>query len=330
MNPTVVYKEHPLVSVVIPAFNADQWISKTLESACSQSYAKLEIIVVNDGSTDQTVDQVISAAVNDPRIHLVNQANNGVGRARNRGVEEAQGSLIAFLDADDLWHPDKILKQVNCFLQHKANRLPVGMVYCGSQTIDKNGDVIRAQISSDQPTGQVFEKLLNENFLNNGSTPLICRTAFEETDGFMEDREASGCADWALYLRIARNYHVYAVNEVLVGYRRAEGSMSDDYQKMVVAHEYLVKDITAHLPATPPHLIRNSRSLILLWLAAGSSIFSEKFKYLFKLLFENDPLFLFRRKILRLIYLTCINRISKLFKLADLILPSRRRAQLPT
>ncbi len=107
------YSDQPLVSVVIPAFNASTYIERTLRSVMRQTYAALEIVVVNDGSTDHTAKLVEQIAASDSRIRLLSTPNRGVAAARNTGIEASSGRFVAFLDADDLWHPTKIEKQVN-------------------------------------------------------------------------------------------------------------------------------------------------------------------------------------------------------------------------
>ena len=116
----VLQGENELVSVVIPAYNAGATIAETLASALGQTYRDLEIIAVDDGSTDDTAAVVAGAAANDPRIRLLRQANSGVAAARNYGIAEARANLIAILDADDLWHPTKVAKQVAAIRQGGA------------------------------------------------------------------------------------------------------------------------------------------------------------------------------------------------------------------
>jgi glycosyltransferase involved in cell wall biosynthesis len=103
-------QENPLVSIIVPAFNAEQWIRSTLTSALSQTYSRIEVIVVDDGSTDDTV--AIAESIGDERVCIVVQENAGACEARNRGLEEAQGDYVQFLDADDLLSPDKIERQI--------------------------------------------------------------------------------------------------------------------------------------------------------------------------------------------------------------------------
>ena len=104
-----------LVSIVIPAFNCARTIAETLGSAQGQTHAELDIIVVDDGSTDGTAEIVARHAAADPRIRYLRQANSGVAAARNHGIAEARGPYVALLDADDLWHPTKIAAQLRRF-----------------------------------------------------------------------------------------------------------------------------------------------------------------------------------------------------------------------
>ena len=121
-------EQPPLVSVLVPAYNAAKTIGETLASACSQTHARLEIIVVDDGSVDETARLVLQAASEDPRIRLVKQANAGVATARNTALAHATGEFVAPLDADDVWRPTKIERQLKRILGNSN----VGMVYCWS------------------------------------------------------------------------------------------------------------------------------------------------------------------------------------------------------
>ncbi|WP_369726014.1 glycosyltransferase family 2 protein [Bradyrhizobium sp. LLZ17] len=110
-----------LVSIVIPAYNAERFIARTLASAQAQTYEKLEIIVIDDGSTDNTRSVVEAIAATDKRLELISTPNRGVARARNLGIENARGPYVAFLDADDLWHPTKIARQVEALDTHRSD-----------------------------------------------------------------------------------------------------------------------------------------------------------------------------------------------------------------
>ncbi|MGB6014954.1 MAG: glycosyltransferase family A protein, partial [Nodosilinea sp.] len=115
----------PLVSVIIPAYNAERFVGRTLEAVLAQTYTALEVLVVDDGSQDATGDIVRRYQQQDPRIKLLHQQNAGVAAARNLAVATAQGEFIAPVDADDIWFPHHIEAQVNCFLASPAS---VGLV----------------------------------------------------------------------------------------------------------------------------------------------------------------------------------------------------------
>lgn len=128
-----------LISVVIPVHNGERFICRTLESALSQTYKALEIIVVDDGSTDHSASLVESVSARDNRIRLFRTHNSGVAAARNFGISQARGSFIAPLDADDLWSPYKITRQ---FKVMRDSSLEVGLVYCWSVEIDEDDFII--------------------------------------------------------------------------------------------------------------------------------------------------------------------------------------------
>lgn len=121
----------PHVSVVIPAYNGERFVGEAVGSVLGQTFADLECIVVDDGSTDSTA--VVVEAVDDPRLRLVRQDNQGVSEARNRGIDEATGSLVAFLDADDVWLPTKLARQVSLF----EDRPGLGLVVSGYSIADE-------------------------------------------------------------------------------------------------------------------------------------------------------------------------------------------------
>ncbi len=123
----------PLVSVIVPAYNAARFLPESIPSVLAQTWTDFELIVVNDGSTDDTVACV--EAFTDPRIRLVSQANRGLAGARNGGIRAARGSFIALLDADDLWHPEKLARHV----AHLQSRPGVGVSYSASAFMDDAG-----------------------------------------------------------------------------------------------------------------------------------------------------------------------------------------------
>ena len=222
----------PLVSVVVPAFNAERTLGETLGSIAAQDYPDLEILIVDDGSTDSTAEIASRFCADEPRARLLRKANGGVASARNLGITEARGAYVAPVDADDLWHPAKISRQVAAAL---AAPEPPGFVYCWFRDIDEAGAVWR-----DGPPlaveGPALQRLAYWNFVGNGSAPLIARDALLAVGGYDERLRglgAEGCEDLLLQFRLAGRHPVALVREYLVGYRLTAGSMSGDPDRML-------------------------------------------------------------------------------------------------
>ena len=127
------------VSVIIPAYNRAHYIREAIESALQQSHRPLEIIVVDDGSTDETPQ--ILATYSEP-VRVFRQVNQGVAAARNLGVSHARGEYVAFLDSDDLWHPEKLEKQIERFEADPE----LGLVHCGMETFNDAGEVLEVNV----------------------------------------------------------------------------------------------------------------------------------------------------------------------------------------
>ncbi len=227
-SPPAVHDEQ-LVSVIIPAFNAAKTLPATLRSAAAQSYANIELLIVDDGSTDETAEIARSFCRSEPRARLISQSNAGVAAARNVGMSHATGAWVAPLDADDLWHPTKIARQVETAL---AAPEPPGFVYCWFHLIDEADQVIGSS-EGYEARGRTVDAMLFFNFVGNGSALLIRRDAALEGGGYTDSlRPYGGCEDLELQLRLAHRYPVEVVPEFLVGYRVLEGSMSSNPDKM--------------------------------------------------------------------------------------------------
>ncbi len=177
-----------LVTVIIPAHNAARTIGRTLDSVSAQTYRDLEIIVVDDGSTDQTPTIVRTHSRVDPRIRLIRQDNAGVAAARNRGVSEARGSFVAPVDADDLWEPTKIAKQMAMMHERGAK---IGLVYTWLAKIDPHDQVLSLK-HRPQDEGQVFLAMCLGNIVGTGSSPLMRKHVVEECGGYDPTLRARG------------------------------------------------------------------------------------------------------------------------------------------
>lgn len=245
----------PLVSVVIPAWNAEQTLLETLQSVAAQSYRRLEILIVDDGSTDRTASMAERFCAAEPRARLLRKPNGGVASARNLGIAEAQGNWIAPVDADDLWHPSKIEKQVAAAI---AAPDPPGFVYCWFRHIDELG-----RVTGSGPRwgleGPAFAQLAYLNFVQNGSALLMSRSAWSAVGGYDEGLRAEGaegCEDVLLQLQIARRRPIAAVPEHLVGYRRHAGRMSSAFDQLVRSWRLAYERLAGEHAPVPPQVLR--------------------------------------------------------------------------
>ena len=239
--------EDDLVSVIIPAFNAEETIDETLTSVRTQTYANLEILVIDDGSTDQTAQVVLEHAAQDARVRLITQANAGVAAARNNGIARARGELIAPIDSDDLWAPEKIRSQVMAL---KYGGSHVALVYTWFAVINQDSCVIDLSVTP-QDEGYVMLRLCSGNFIGNASSPLMRKSAILEAGGYdtsLKDRKAQGCEDLLLYFRISKEYEFRVIRDYLTGYRRMPQAMSSDVFQMLRSFQIVAEEMRLAYP----------------------------------------------------------------------------------
>jgi len=211
----------PRVSVVIPAYNAAATLPETLASVFAQTFADLEVIVVDDGSTDET--PALLAAYGD-RIRVLRKVNEGrPSTTRNLGAKAARGELVAFLDADDRWQPEKLARQVALFAANSR----LGLVYTAAAVIDASGRVLRVNPCPPGGRGQVYPLLAVRNMMV-GSSVMARRAAIAEAGWF--DEELTSIENWDLWIRIARRWEVDCVDEPLTLYRVHAGNRSADVE----------------------------------------------------------------------------------------------------
>jgi len=261
--------KEPLVSVVVPSYNAQNTIRETLRSILRQTYSHMEVIVVDDGSTDKTGEIVRSMARMDDRLRLLHQKNAGVAAARNRGIEAAKGKFIAPIDADDIWFSRNLEKQVDRMLRIDD---PVDVVYSWSLEIDQNGR-LSGGFHSARFEGMVFFALLQAFFMGHASATLIRGKCFEKLGGYdssLRNRNAEGCEDWDLYLRLAERYRFGVVPEFLIGYRQVPGNMGTRLNAMAASHDLVLKKVKDRRPDISNKWYRWSRGNFRLYLAMRS------------------------------------------------------------
>lgn len=210
----------PRVSVIIPAFNASPFIRQAIESVLNQTYPDYELIVVDDGSTDDTASLVMKYG---ERLRYVYQKNQGLSSARNTGIAKAGGELLAFLDADDYWGRKKLEHQVALLDQSPA----IGVVYTALKVVDKDGRVTGERRCFLR--GYLLSSLLTENCVTPSSA-IVRGVCLEKAGTFDENLSAS--EDWDLWLRIAPFYSFDFVDLPLTFYRVHAGSMHKDLARM--------------------------------------------------------------------------------------------------
>ncbi len=311
MTTSCVLNEHPLVSVIIPAYNAQQYIGATLQSVICQSYPHLEIIVTDDGSTDKTAEIVKHAMIKDRRVKLLQQPNLGVAAARNLAIRESRGSFIAPVDADDICFPEKFVQLLDGL--QKAG-VHAGLSYSWSAFIDRCGCVIglgqRSEIE-----GDVFEYLLFQNIVGNGSSCLIRKQCFDEVGLYNTtffSKKAQGCEDFDMYLRIAEKFKFKLIREFLTGYRKTGHAMSNNYKAMERSQKLVFIDQKIRNPWLPDVVFNWAFAYYSLWLsslAAGKKCYYDSMTYLIRAA-QYDPLLVKNSGYLRLFFI----RLTRSFK----------------
>jgi len=219
----------PEVSVIIPVYNGEKYLSEAIESVIAQTYSDWEIIAVNDGSTDASLEILRNYEQQLPsKMHVINQENYGISIARNRAIARAKGEYIAFLDCDDLWLPEKLEKQVEFF---DSNKEP-GLIYSDCYVIDGDGNVKENTYTERTKPfrGNLFHELLYNNFIPT-STATSRREVLDKVGLFNPRFRVS--QDYDLWLRIAETYPVDFIDKPLAKYRFRHEGISRNVELMV-------------------------------------------------------------------------------------------------
>lgn len=211
------------LSVIVPTYNHAQFLGEAVQSVLDQTYQDYEIIIVDDGSTDNTRE--VLERFCDPRIRYVYQENRGLGAARNTGIRGARGALVALLDADDVWKPD--------FLHRAANvlhtNLGIGAAYAGFRYMNAEGRPLSQTVCRVVPSDQFRQALLRGNWLCP-SAVVVRKSVFGEIGLF--DETHSACEDLDMWLRISLRFGFEGIPNVLLLHRRIGNNMSDDVDRM--------------------------------------------------------------------------------------------------
>jgi glycosyltransferase involved in cell wall biosynthesis len=288
----------PTVSVIVPAYNAEKTILETIQSIRAQTFSDFELIVINDGSSDRTVE--LLSTINDPRLKVSSYENGGLPVARNRGIQRATGEFITFIDADDLWKPDKLEAQLKALQEYPE----AGVVYSWTAFIDENSNFLYAW----EPLywrGNVYPRLLIRNFISSGSNLLVRRQFIQAAGEF--DPNLKSVEDWDYYLRLAALCPFAVVPEYHILYRRSTQSMTSKVDVMEKANLTVIERAFQAAPSELQYLKNRSlanayRYLAKQYLFNGSDRqeVQQAQQKLFKAI-QLSPQILFKRETLRLI-----------------------------
>jgi glycosyltransferase involved in cell wall biosynthesis len=234
----------PLVSVIIPAYNADKFIKDALESVFAQDYEPLEIIVVDDGSTDSTAEIIKGFQHGGRTLLYFYQENAGPSRARNLGIRAARGEFITFLDADDLWTPMKLQKQVD-FMESNGE---ADLVFGDMQVFDSGGCTVDSAFSKHghppcDEQGKVvhaFHHLLQRNFVST-ATVLLRKKCLNETGYF--DEKLWYAEDYDLWLRFSLKFDLFCIPEIFRLKRMHDRNLSWNKEAFILSSLYTYKKL---------------------------------------------------------------------------------------
>lgn len=230
----------PLVSIVTPTYNREDFLGEAIQSVIDQTYGQFELIIVDDGSTDESEALVERFALNDPRIRYFKQHNQGQSVARNRGIKESQGEFICFLDSDNKWFPDKLEASVKAFYDEPS----VDIVYGDNVTISETGaEIDRSNMP--RHSGLITERLLADNFISMNTT-MVRKHCFDKLGAFNErDRLAE---DYELWLRFSTEFRFLYIPHYFGYYRVMDNQISTDKEARYAANEKIIHSFLTRFP----------------------------------------------------------------------------------
>lgn len=243
----------PLVSVIIPAYNAARTLEMTVQSVYGQSLQDFEIIIVDDGSKDNTLEVAQRIAASDSRIKVIAQPNSGAAAARNAGIKAAAGEYVAFLDADDLWLPQKLERQIALLNSEKD----AAAVQTGAYYVNDDLEVLSVRPCV-IPKDVVLETLLFRSFPALMSTLLVKRSAFDKIG--LLDTKLVILEDWELAIRLSRFCNLKSIEEPLALYRNYPGNRSRDLSIHIEPGHIILEKLFQD-PTLPVH-IKQRKALI--------------------------------------------------------------------
>lgn len=265
-----------LISILVPVFNGEQFIGRTLDSLLTQTHSNFEIVVVDDGSTDGTSEILEARARSDHRIRVFQIEGRGPPCARNHAARQAKGDFIAPCDSDDLWHPEKLERQLAALRRASS----AGVAYCWSVGINAQDEIIFPHWSRHEAEGKVLHEAIADSLTGSGSVPLIRRKLFDEVGGFPEDIFHGD--EWQICIALANICEFVVVREYLVAYRLRRKSTSTDYLKVEKSLAHSTLWISRRWPDLPRKILGARAYKVngyLAFLAARGGNFLAALKY---------------------------------------------------
>lgn len=234
------------VTVVIPTYNYGRYVGQAIDSVLNQSHADLDLIVVDDASTDDT-DRVVGER-SDPRLTYIRQANAGPATARNRGLGEARGAYVALLDADDWWEPEKLARQVGILDRDPA----IGLVATDYRVRDETTGAI-AERRPPALRGNVLAQMAVENRVPGSATTALMRRSVLERVGLL-DPSLKACEDWDLFQRFARVSRFEHI-QIPLAWIRLHGPSNSDIGRLDACFAAVIRKFYSD-PTLPPEIAR--------------------------------------------------------------------------
>lgn len=252
--------DSPKVTVVVPAYNVGSYMRQSLESLERQSLQSFEVIIVNDGSTDNTESIAQEFCDRDRRFKVLTKTNGGLSSARNAGIRHAQSNYIAMLDGDDLYEPDKLASHV----RHLDRDRQIGVVYSASKVIREDGRPTFMTLSGRPLSSNLVFSLLCKNFFGHGSNAVFRREIFEQVGEFDETLRSSEDIDFWLRIASDGRWSFYREPKPLSCYRVRPAGLSFNIVQMQSSHERVLqsayqrspKQIEPWLPTAYAHMYR--------------------------------------------------------------------------
>lgn len=254
---------NPKVSVVVPAYNVQNYIEEALISLQQQSFTEFEVLVVDDGSTDGTAEIVRRFCAQDARFKLLQKPNGGLSSARNHGMKHASTDYIALLDADDRYEPDKLAAHVQVLETHPE----VGVVYSASKAIRDDGGATFMQLSGKPIYADPVKALLCKNFVGHGSNAVFRYCIVEEVGYFDETLRSSEDVDYWIRIALLDRWTFYREPRLLVCYRVRPSGLSFNVAQMQRCNEQVLQSAYKRAPARVSVILSTAYAYLYRYLA---------------------------------------------------------------